>query len=175
MGWLNWTVFAAVTLVCEMFFLFSISLVRSASLTLLHFTSVSFLPHWGRVKHIWPAPSHYLNQCWNVVNWTLRNKLQWNLNRNSNIFIQENAFESVVGETVAILSRPRCIKYVLLYYICYSWQQMWVVELPWCCMRYCIAKTHIKRISCVTTLRQTQNGLHVPDDIFKCIFFNWNV
>ena len=23
--------------------------------------------------------SHYLNQCWHIVNWTLRNKLQWNL------------------------------------------------------------------------------------------------
>ena len=22
-------------------------------------------------------PSHYLNQCWNVVNWTLRNELKW--------------------------------------------------------------------------------------------------
>ena len=25
----------------------------------------------------WSALSHYLNQCWNIVNWTLRNKLQW--------------------------------------------------------------------------------------------------
>ena len=25
----------------------------------------------------WPAPSYYLNQCWNIVSWTLRNKLQW--------------------------------------------------------------------------------------------------
>ena len=28
------------------------------------------------------APSHYLNQCWNIVNWTFRNKLQWNLGLN---------------------------------------------------------------------------------------------
>ena len=35
-------------------------------------------------------PSHYLNQYWNIVNWTLENKLQWNLNKNSYIFIQEN-------------------------------------------------------------------------------------
>ena len=27
----------------------------------------------------WPAPSHYLNQCWNIVTWTLGNKLQWTL------------------------------------------------------------------------------------------------
>ena len=46
----------------------------------------AMLTHWGRVMHVcvielthhcfiiaWPAPSHYLNQCWNVVNWTLRN------------------------------------------------------------------------------------------------------
>ena len=31
-----------------------------------------------------------------IVNWTVRNKLQWNLNRNSIIFIQENAFENGV-------------------------------------------------------------------------------
>ena len=60
--------------------------------------------HW----FAWTAPSHYLNQCWIIVDWTLGNKLQWNHNRNSNIFIQENAFESVVCETASILSRPQC-------------------------------------------------------------------
>ena len=46
-----------------------------------------------------------MNQCWNIVNWTLGNRLQWNLNRNSYIFIQENAFENVVYEMAAIFSR----------------------------------------------------------------------
>ena len=57
------------------------------------------------------ASSHYLNQCWNwnIVNLTLRNKLQWNIG-NSNIFIQENACENVVCEMAAILSRPQCVK-----------------------------------------------------------------
>ena len=70
------------------------------------------LTHWDRVTHIcvrnlnhhwfrqwlvaWPAPSHYLDQWWNIVNWTLRNKLQWNLNRNSYIFNQEKASKNVV-------------------------------------------------------------------------------
>ena len=54
-------------------------------------------------------PSHYLNQCWNIVDWTLGNKLQWNLNRNSYIFIQENAFENVVWKMAAILSWLQCI------------------------------------------------------------------
>ena len=85
----------------------------------------SLLTHWGRVTHIRVGNlttigsdngllpgrrrGHYLNQCWIIVNWTFRNKLQWNLNRNSNIFIQENAFKSVVCETAAILSRPQCV------------------------------------------------------------------
>ena len=37
------------------------------------------------------------------------NKLQLNFNRNSNIFIQENAFESVVCEMAAMLSRPQYV------------------------------------------------------------------
>ena len=77
------------------------------------------ISHWGRVTHIcidkltiigsdnglsptWTAPSHYLNQCWNIVNWTLGNKIQLNFNWNSNIFIQENAYENVVCEMASI-------------------------------------------------------------------------
>ena len=56
-----------------------------------------------------PAPSHYLNQCWNIVNWTPRNKLCWNFNWNSYIFIQENPFENVVWKMTAILSRSQCV------------------------------------------------------------------
>ena len=53
--------------------------------------------------------SHHLNQCWDIVNWTLKNKLQWNFNRNSYIFFHENAFEYVVWEMVAILSPRQCV------------------------------------------------------------------
>ena len=35
---------------------------------------------------------------------------QWNLNRNSFIFIAKNAFENVVWKMAAILSRPQCVK-----------------------------------------------------------------
>ena len=56
------------------------------------------------------APSHYLNQHWDIVNWTIGNKFQWNINRNSNILIRENAFENVVWKMVAILPRPQCVK-----------------------------------------------------------------
>ena len=66
--------------------------------------------HWFRQWLVaWTAPSHYLNQCWNIVDWTRRNKLQWNLNKNSNIFIHENALQNIVWKMAAILSRPQCI------------------------------------------------------------------
>ena len=44
----------------------------------------------------------WTNHCWDIVNWALGNKLQWNFNRYSNIFIQENAFENVVCEMASI-------------------------------------------------------------------------
>ena len=54
-------------------------------------------------------PSQSLNQCWNIVNLTLGNKLPWNVNLNSYIFIQENLFENVVRKMAIILSRPQCM------------------------------------------------------------------
>ena len=53
-----------------------------------------------------------MNQCWNIVNSTHGNKFQWNVNRNSYIFIQENAFENVVCKR-----RPFCLGLNVLYYI----------------------------------------------------------
>ena len=55
------------------------------------------------------APSHHLNQCWVIVNWTLRNKLQWNFNQNIKLSIHENASEYIICEKAAILSRGRWV------------------------------------------------------------------
>ena len=76
--------------------------------------------------------SHYLNQCWDIVNWTLRDKLKWNLNRNSHIFIQENAFENVVWKMAAILSRPQCVNLWAADTIpsIYQWKKPWHCD-PW--------------------------------------------
>ena len=90
------------------------------------------LTHWGRVTHIcvgnhwvrlwlvtWSAPSHYLNQCWDIVNWTLRNKLQWTLNRNSNLFIQENHLKVSSAKW-----RPFCVglnELKAYWTICHHW------------------------------------------------------
>ena len=48
-----------------------------------HWFRYGLLPGQGQ------ATSHCRNQYWNIVNWTLRNKIQWNLNRNSYIFIKK--------------------------------------------------------------------------------------
>ena len=65
-------------------------------------SGLNMLTHLGRETYICVTkpdrPSHYVNQCRNNVNWTLRNKLQWNLNRNSYIFIQENALKISSGK-----------------------------------------------------------------------------
>ena len=67
--------------------------------------------HWFRWWLVaWPAPSHYLKQYWNNVNWTTRNKFQWNFNQNTTIFIKENAFENVVCKVSTIFTRPQCLK-----------------------------------------------------------------
>ena len=81
--------------------------------------------HWFRQWLVaWLVPSHYLNQCWNIVNWTLENKLQWHLNPNLHIFIQENAFEDVVWKIAAILSCPQCLKRPInLISLSLSWPQ----------------------------------------------------
>ena len=60
------------------------------------------LSHGRRQANIWT------NAGWNIVNWTLGNKLQWNLNHKSYVSIQENPFENVVWEMAAILSQSLC-------------------------------------------------------------------
>ena len=93
--------------------------------------------HWFRYWFVaWTAPSHYQNQCWNIVNWTLINKLQWNFNRYSSIFIQENACENVVCENAAILSRPQCVNTT-------RWVSSWHLSIKYIIHIHVITTNHI--------------------------------
>ena len=56
-------------------------------------------------------PSHYLNQCRFIDNWTPKNKLRLYLNENTMTFIHENALENVVSKMSAIMFRTRCAKW----------------------------------------------------------------
>ena len=44
------------------------------------------------------VPSHHLHQPYLIVNWTPGNKLQWNSNRSTKRFIDENVFENVAWQ-----------------------------------------------------------------------------
>ena len=83
------------------------------------------LTHWVRVTHICFSnvtnigsdngfsPGRRQTIIWTNVEYcwfTLRNKLQWNFNRNSNSFIQENIFERVVYVMAANLARAQWFK-----------------------------------------------------------------
>ena len=67
----------------------------------------------SKLTIIGTAPSHYLGLCWDIVNWTIGNKLQWNRNRNLHIFIPENAFENVVRKLAADWLRPQCVNLIV--------------------------------------------------------------
>ena len=83
-----------------------------------------FLTHWGWVMHICVSkltiigsdnglsPGRRQAIIWTNAGILLigPNKPQWNLNRDSNIFIQENAFIKVVCEMAAILFQPQFVK-----------------------------------------------------------------
>ena len=71
----------------------------------LHICISELGQHWFRQWLVaCSAPSHYLNQCSLIVNWTLRNKLRWNWNKNMKLFIYKNVFKNVVCKMAAILS-----------------------------------------------------------------------
>ena len=83
------------------------------------------LIHWGRVTHICVgdltiigsdnglSPGRREAIIWTNAEILLIGPLGtnlWNFNPNSYIFFQGNAFETVVCEMAAILSRPQCVK-----------------------------------------------------------------
>ena len=88
--------------------------------------------HWFRYWLVtWLAPSHYLHQCWNIVNWASRNKLRWNISGNSCILIQENPFQNAIWKMVAILFQLQCVNW--LRHICELGHQSlgyWLVLIP---------------------------------------------
>ena len=74
------------------------------------------------------VPSHHLNQCWLMNNWTHRNKLQWNLNQNT-FFFQENVFKNVC-KVVAILLMWYSISSLFGYWTALHGQfKVWCIHL----------------------------------------------
>ena len=73
-----------------------------------------------------------------------RNKLRWNFNWNSNIFIEENAFETVVWKMAAILSRSQCVKRFMRQHntVAYIWMLTTFLSKP--------KKSQTSSVNCIT-------------------------
>ena len=96
--------------------------------------------HWFRYWLVaCSASSHCLNKCCLIVNWTLRNKPQWNKNQNTKVFIPVNAFENVVCEMAAIFSRERWVKWHAKTVHMYTTKQTQNTAL--CIVRWCITRS----------------------------------
>ena len=62
------------------------------------------------------AKPFFLTNAARIVNCTVRNKLQWNFKRNSNIFIQVNAPENGVCEMASILTLHQSVSRYFTYF-----------------------------------------------------------
>ena len=126
---------------------------------------------------------------WLIVNWTLRNKLQWNSHQNTKLLIHENTFENVVCEMATFLSRGRWVE--VCFFCCpspgstLSESLAWLIPLIVCltlpCMvaLICIILILIKKINTKKGKILTLNLLNVfwqnkCVSIFYVIPPHWN-
>ena len=89
--------------------------------------------HWFRQWLVaWSAPSHYLNQCWNIVNWTLRNT------NFSEILIAIHmfSFKKLHLKMSSGKWRPFCLSLNVSTYI-NSWKFSGVYSALWSLMPWC--------------------------------------
>ena len=76
----------------------------------------SYIGHWIRslrfncLLFAWSVPSHHLNQCWFIVNWTIGNTLKWNLNQNTMIAILKMSSAKSRPFSL-VINVPKCEKY----------------------------------------------------------------
>ena len=64
------------------------------------------------LNHHWSAPSHYLNQCWNIVIRTLRTKFSEILSKIHTLSFKKMHRKMSSGNWRPFLSRPQCVKKV---------------------------------------------------------------
>ena len=138
-----------------------------------------WLTLWGRMTHICIgkltiigsdtglSPGRRQAIIWTnagIFYWTLRNKLQWNSNRNSSIFIEENIFENVVCEMLSISSRSRCVNslgYVGTYqFVDWTTDFIYLHQIQWFSKWY-----HIWNQGWSTCLIFKINPLHLSHNI----------
>ena len=117
-----------------------------------------------------------------IVNWILRNKVQWYFIQNTKLFIDENAFENIVCEIAAILSRGRWVNflyyqhchlpYIALWYRIYStsYYHTWHYAIQW--FVGSVAKCsggHFKNGYELLNLRTLKISMLFKSHIFQCM------
>ena len=124
-------------------------------------TENNFLTHWGRVTHICVGkltiigsdngllPGRCQAIIWNNAGILLIAPLgtnQWYHNRNSYIFILENAFENIIWKMVAIWSQPQCVNTETQWRENdqRSWKPWWACVLH-ICFNYKMIYANVKR------------------------------
>ena len=95
--------------------------------------------------------SHYLNQCWNIINW---NKLKWNFNRNSNIFSWRKCiWKYHLRNDVHFILASMCLRRAL--FQCFlSKQFIWQCCLP-------------SASECLNSLAPGRFGCNFKNSVFK--------
>ena len=76
------------------------------------------------------VPSHYLNQCWNIVNWTLRNQTSVKSQSESKHFHLRKCIWNVFWKMAAILSRPQYVNSSYRHH-CFWWPEEQGHHEPW--------------------------------------------
>ena len=118
--------------------------------------------HWFRKRLVaYSAPIHYLNQCCFIVNCALRNKLQWNINQNTKLVINENASEYIVWEMVAIWCQGRWVK------------KQWVNHMS--ASSLCICNANFMSTLPVNVLAWTRISLTANVKIFTILTNRWHL
>ena len=85
------------------------------------------------------APSHYLNQCWFVINLAITYKLEWNLKESTNISFKKMHLKMSSAKCQPFLFWPHCIKVCALSDIKQSWlyRDFLGRNKSWVCTYYC--------------------------------------
>ena len=85
------------------------------------------LTHWGWVTHIWISELGHHWYRWKVITWglivncTLGNKQQWNLNQNMKTYCQDDEFGNADCEMMSILFRPPWASFTNMFYLNLAW------------------------------------------------------
>ena len=140
---------------------------------MLHICGSESGQHWFRKWLVtYSASNHYLNQCWVIVNWTPRNKLQRNFSQN-----RKFSFMKMHFKLSSVKWRPFCPGGDELTYrglltpcsnidLCQSVSGNGLLPIANCPEHLVSLIRKIVRPEC--------NGQHLAENIFKSIFFKEN-